>query len=198
MYSDFDDLPSVGWQSVGLHPWYLKSEYANALPLNLIRAAHFRNVLAIGECGLDNRCDTPKDLQRRVFIAQVELAKQIRKPLIIHCVRAFDELLSILGKYQVSVPVIFHGFRHSTMLAEKIMDQGYLLSFGRHLLMPSVAEVFRKLPADRVFLESDDSDVKIDDIYLAAAAIRRVDVESLSTDIGILFKQIFGPVTDLI
>jgi TatD DNase family protein len=198
LFSDFDQIPADGLFSVGLHPWYLEPNQAQALPDSLFRAAAVRNVLAIGECGLDTVCDTPMALQRAVFIRQIALANEVRKPLIIHCVRAFDEVLTILRKHRVSVPVVFHGFRQADRLAAKILDAGHYLSFGRHLLTPSVSEVFRKLPADRVFLETDDADIPIADIYDAAATIRGVDIPTLSNDICILFKLIFGPVTDQI
>jgi TatD DNase family protein len=192
----FDRIPSEGRYSVGLHPWYLQPEYAIELPAQLITAAKAGNVLAIGECGLDTRCDTPADLQRRAFIAQVELAKQVNKPLIIHCVRAFDELLSILRKCQVSTPVIFHGFRQSVDLAGRILSKGYMLSFGRHLLNEQVAEVFRKLPADRVFLETDQAQICISEVYAAAAACLHTDVDQLAIDIESRFRHIFGSIVE--
>jgi TatD DNase family protein len=198
LLADFDQIPEEGWYSIGLHPWHLQPDQAQALPDSLLRAAAARNVLAIGECGLDTVCDTPMALQRAVFILQIALANEIRKPLIIHCVRAFDEVLTILRKHRVSVPVIFHGFRKADRLAAKILDAGHYLSFGRHLLTPSVAEVFRKLPVDRVFLETDDTDIPIADIYEAAATIRGEDIPKMSNDICMLFKLIFGPVTDQI
>jgi TatD DNase family protein len=194
--TDFDRIPAEGWYSVGLHPWYLQADQAEAIPASLMQAAAARNVLAIGECGLDTRCDTPLDLQRKVFTRHIELAKSIAKPLIIHAVRAFDEVLSILKKLQVSVPVIFHGFNRSNILAERIIDEGYLLSFGRHLQKQPVAEVFRKLPADRVFLETDDAEIPIADIYAAAARIRGTDIESIAERINLNVKYIFGPVTE--
>lgn len=198
LLSEFDHIPSKGWYSVGLHPWYLQIDQINALPESFVVAAGLSNVLAIGECGLDRVCETQMDLQRTVFLRQMILANEVGKPLIIHSVRAFDEILSMLRKHRVSVPVIFHGFRQSDQMAMKILHAGHFLSFGRHLMLPSVAEVFRKLPADRVFLETDDADVSLIDIYSAAASIRGVDIESLRADIGSLFKQVFRPVTDLI
>ena len=198
MRSDFSRIPAQGCYSVGLHPWYLEVDQAEHLPVELLRAAGLRNVVAIGECGLDTRCDTPADLQRAVFIRQIELAQAVQKPLIIHCVRAFEEILTILRKRKVSVPVIFHGFRRSETLARKIIDDGHLLSFGVHLLMASVAEVFRKLPPDRVFLETDDAEISIAGIYAAAARIRGTDIEDIAAMIDLNVKHIFGPFTDLI
>ena len=195
--SDFDDLPVGGWYSVGLHPWYLKAEQTT-LPASLINAAQTPEVLAIGECGLDTRCPTPVALQRIIFIRQIELAHSIGKPLIIHCVRAFDEILAILKKLQVSIPVIFHGFNRSDVLAARIISEGYLLSFGRHLHNEAVAEVFRKLPLDRVFLETDDADVTIKEIYAVAAGIRGMAVNDIATRIDLNVKQVFGTFIDLI
>lgn len=138
------------------------------------------------------------DLQRVIFIRQVELAQSVGKPLIIHCVRAFDDILSILKKLRVSIPVIFHGFNRSDILAARIIADGYYLSFGRHLLTSNVAEVFRKLPTDRVFLETDDADVPIEEIYAAAARIRGMHIDDIATRINLNVKHIFGPFTDLI
>ena len=196
--SDFYDLPRGGCCSVGLHPWYLKAGESDQLPQALIHAAKSPHVLAIGECGLDTRCDTPMELQRWVFIRQIELACAVRKPLILHCVRAFDEALSILNKSKVSVPVMFHGFCRSEQLAQQIIGEGHLLSFGRHLLTNTVGEVFRKLPGDRVFLETDDAVIPISDIYAMAAEILGKDIGTLADDIEQRFKQIFRPDTDLI
>ena len=197
MRSDFSRIPAQGCYSVGLHPWYLEVDQAEHLPVELLRAAGLRNVVAIGECGLDTRCDTPADLQRAVFIRQIELAQAVQKPLIIHCVRAFEEILTILRKRKVSVPVMFHGFRRSEQLARKIIDDGHLLSFGVHLLTEPVAEVFRNLPPNRVFLETDDAEVPISHIYAAAANIWGTDIEGVAAGIEHQFQHIFGPVTDL-
>jgi TatD DNase family protein len=94
------------------------------------------------------------------------------------------------------VPVIFHGFCRSETIAQKIIDDGHMLSFGRHLHKHTVAEVFRKLPPDRVFLETDDAEIPISDIYAIAAEILGKDISTISVDIEHRFKQIFGPVTD--
>ena len=197
MRSDFSRIPAQGCYSVGLHPWYLEVDQEEHLPIELLRAAGLRNVVAIGECGLDTRCDPPADLQRAVFIRQIDLAQAVQNPLIIHCVRAFEEILTILRKRKVSVPVMFHGFRRSEALARKIIDDGHLLSFGVHLLMASVAEVFRNLPPNRVFLETDDAEVPISHIYAAAANIWGTDIEGVAAGIEHQFQHIFGPVTDL-
>jgi TatD DNase family protein len=195
--ADFDAIPTAGWYSAGLHPWYLKADQANH-PDGLIKAAHTSNVLAIGECGLDTLCITPAEIQRTIFIRQIELAVSVGKPLVIHCVRAFDEIMAILKKLRVSIPVIFHGFNRSDVQAARIIADGYMLSFGRHLLKATVAEVFRKLPTDRVFLETDDSDIPIEEIYAAAARIRGTDIDDIATRINLNVKHIFGPFTDLI
>ena len=75
------------------------------------------SVLAIGECGLDKACDTNFKLQQQVFTTQVNWANEIKKPLIIHCVRAYGEVLSLLQKNNNKVPVIFHGFNKNGAVA---------------------------------------------------------------------------------
>lgn len=191
--SGFDQVPAQGWYSVGLHPWHLLSGDGETVPATLLEAAHLPNVLAIGECGLDTRCVTPMDLQRRCFVQQIGLARDVGKPLIIHCVRAFEEVLLILRKQQVSVPVIFHGFRQGEAVAQRILGEGHRISFGRHLMNQKVAAVFRALPAERVFLETDDGDVPISSVYAAAAACRGMDIGMLADQIRSNLISDFGP-----
>jgi TatD DNase family protein len=152
------------------------------------------NVLAIGECGLDNVCDTPWEDQRNAFIPQVVLANKLRKPLIIHCVRAYDELEALLLQQRNNVPVIIHGFNRKQTIAGKLLESGYYLSFGRALMnegAPAQA-VFRNIPLDRFFLETDNSDISIKDIYIKAAEIKETSVDGIILQVQQNFKKVFA------
>ena len=92
--------------SVGIHPWK-----ASDLPISeLLSLANEKSVLAIGECGLDKICNTPLPLQINVFEKQIQLANLLHKPLVIHCVRAHDEVLSCLKKWEIHNRSFFMAF----------------------------------------------------------------------------------------
>lgn len=179
--------------SAGLHPWYLQ-EATLADELHRLRlAVQQPNVLAVGECGLDKITDTPFALQEKAFTAQVATANEHHKPLIIHCVRAFDELLHLLKRQHSIVPVIIHGFNKKAGIAQKLLDAGCYLSFGKALLASATAgEAFLQTPDACFFLETDDTDSSIQEIYSAAAALRKTTVETIISHTQNNFKKIFG------
>jgi TatD DNase family protein len=146
-------------------------------------ASNQKNVLAIGECGLDRICTTDFKLQERVFIEQILWANEIAKPLIIHCVKAHQESLILLKEYNRTSPVIFHGFNNKLETANKILEKGYYLSFGKHLFNPAIENIFSKISIEKIFLETDDSDIGIDAIYKQAAKIKNISTEQLSLQI---------------
>lgn len=190
--SGFTDPVGMAPVSMGLHPWYLTEGELEKDLGDLPAAASQPSVLAIGECGLDRVCDTPIPLQEAVFRRQLVLAERLRKPVIVHCVRAYEEVLRILREERVTVPVIFHGFRKDAALAESILASGHRLSFGRHLSQPQVAESFRSIPTERVFLETDDAEASIADVYALAANASGVDIPTLAAVLWANALSVFG------
>ena len=173
-----------------MHPWYL----SDAIDIDKLQKAAIQpNILAIGECGLDKVCATDWNLQIRAFAQQIELANKIGKPIIIHCVRAWEEVMATLKQHKVSVPVIFHGFNKSN-IASRLIDNGYYLSFGKALLSNGspAAEVISSIPANRYFLETDDSDISIADIYAAAATLRQTQPDDVILQLRHNFKTVFN------
>jgi TatD DNase family protein len=190
-YESFAALSTENFYTVGLHPWYL-NEHAEEAFEQLSISAKKKNVLAIGECGLDKVCDTDWSLQQVWYEKQITLAKSLNKPLIIHCVRAFEEVMAVLKNNQVTVPVIFHGFNKNAQLARRLIDQGYYLSFGKHLKNEGVREVLRSIPIERVFLETDDSTLSIAEVYSLAANALGISLESLAHHIEANVHSVFG------
>ena len=185
-------LPPAQPYSAGLHPWYLKeSTWRNELD-HLENLASDVNMLAIGECGLDRVTITNFELQQTAFADQVLLANEYQKPLIIHCVRAFPEVLSILAKHNNKVPVIFHGYQKNEALATTLLSEGHYLSFGKGLQRPSLTEVFRTVPLDKVFLETDDSSITIQEMYSLAANILSIPTETLAMKITNNLQRVFN------
>ncbi len=163
---------------MGLHPWHLEHHEQGLAELK--QAATLPHVLAIGECGLDRVCTTNWDLQTRVFSEQIMLAEKVQKPIIIHCVRAYAEVIQLLDWHRVSVPVIFHGFNKKGV-AERLVNKGYYLSFGAAILSDttSAAAALKTSLAGRFLLETDDSAKTIADIYNEAAIIRKTTIEDI-------------------
>jgi TatD DNase family protein len=87
---------------------------------------------------------------------------------------------------------VFHGFNKRTELANKILDQGYYLSFGKHLLMDAYDEVFKEIPLDKIFLETDDDSIAIETVYRKAAEIKQLDLVLLTEQISENYRMVFG------
>ena len=179
--------------SVGLHPWSLDSVDPGKAMESVELWAARPNVVAIGECGLDKLIATPLSLQSEFFLRHLAIAERVNKPLIVHCVRAHNELVRLLKSARHRVPVIVHGFNNNRQIATEMLKHGLMLSFGAPLLRPEapVREVLAMCPEDRFFLETDDGDVAIGEIYRAAAQCRRVDEEALSRQIRSNFVRCF-------
>jgi TatD DNase family protein len=186
---NFENIPAEGFFSAGMHPWYL-NDFTEEEFERLKSACLKENVLAVGECGLDKMCETDMALQQTWFAEQIKLANEINKPLVIHCVRAYEEVMHALK--DVRVPVIFHGYNKNENVAHKLLEHGYSLSFGKHLWSEHTAEVFKHCPKERFFLETDDSTHSIEEVYERAAMIRSVAVEEIQKQVMDNVEKIFG------
>ncbi len=186
-YAAFEQSGTVPCCSLGIHPRY--PEQASYAQLESFAAQ--RNVLAIGECGLDKLCDTEWSLQENIFREQIELANRLGKPLIIHCVRAYSECIHLLSA--AKVPVIFHGFNRNLRIAQMLLDQGFYLSVGAAVFNPAFEAVFTALPTDRLFFETDDrADLEIGTVYKRAAELKKIGVESLILQVKHNFQKVFN------
>ena len=186
---------SIPLCSVGIHPWYINEE---TLEQELALLEHYiklPQVAAVGECGLDKRIAVPFAIQQQVFEAQLHLAQQIQKPVIIHCVAAFQELIATIKKSKITVPIIIHGFSKNNTLAQQLLQQGYYLSFGKYLFQqPELAEVLAKVPQDRFFLETDTMETGIEAVYALAAECKKMSVDQLKSTLYCTFVSVFKPV----
>lgn len=157
--------------SLGIHPWkiYLEllSEHLRFIEENI----HFSVVKAVGECGLDKLTPTPWDLQLRAFQAQIEISEKYQKPLIIHVVKAIDELLAIRKEFQPSQAWVIHGFRGKPEQMEQLLSHGLYFSFG----IKYNEETLLRTPLDRFFLETDETTTSIRELYRSVAKLLRID-----------------------
>lgn len=135
--------------SMGIHPWHLSRSTDFS---QLAELCADPRVAAIGECGLDTLTDAPLPLQKEIFLRHIEISEQLRKPMIIHCVRAHEPLIAIYRDVSPSQPWIIHGFRQKPSIASRLMDSGLYLSIGPRFN----PETARMIPDDRLLIETDD------------------------------------------
>lgn len=180
---DFDE--TIPFYSIGIHPWYI-DETRLDLDLKIIEEKlKTQNCLAIGECGLDKRIEVPLDLQISVFKKQLTLAEKYKKPVVIHCVAAYQEIIEMKKKMNSTVPMIIHGFAKNSQVAEQLIAAGFYLSFGKYLLLnPDLETVFNKIPNDRFFLETDTIKEKIEQVYKVASEYKQLTDNELITIIS--------------
>lgn len=171
-------------RAVGIHPW--KAEGATLPNMESIAAAE-----AVGEIGLDKACAIDFALQEQLFAAQLDLAEQVAKPVVLHVVRAFEEVMRHLKGRQLPA-VIFHGFIGSKEQAARALQRGYYLSFGIHTeRSPKTIEALRSVPLDRLFVESDEERTPLATIYERVAALRGVSMEELQVATAANYTRIF-------
>ncbi len=192
LYKNFDAIETNSLYSVGLHPWFITEETWQQQFERVKEVCRLQNVVAVGEAGLDKVCTTDFALQQTVFAAHIQLANELGKPLIVHCVRAHAEALQLLKQQQMNVPVLFHGFTKSKELALQLMAQGYYLSFGHGLMKENLRAVLAVLPIEQVLLETDNSTASIEEIYKLAAAAFQIDEVSLSLQLQKNAAKVFG------
>lgn len=179
--------------SIGLHPWFLKENTWKQEIELLTEKVQLEPIKMIGECGLDKVCKTNWSLQLDVFNAQIKLANQFKKPLIIHCVRAFEEVVQQLKTEQNEMPVVFHGFHKGQVLAERLLQQGFYLSFGAALLTnENLQNVLSKLPFNRIFFETDNSSSSLKLIFECAAKLKSISLSELENQVVNNFNKIIN------
>lgn len=162
-----------GFFSVGIHPWYFSEDDWQSQWETVTKKVKYEHCAAIGECGLDRNVKYPLSLQKTIFERHILLSEEVKKPLIIHCVKAYSELISLKKKYQPQQPWILHGFNKNQAVATTLINENIKLSFGKSLLTNiTVQEVFKSIPEGSYFLETDDSGLDIAEIYQKAKQLR--------------------------
>ena len=157
---------------LGLHPWFV----AEAAPgwEDRLRARLEATGAGVGECGLDHaRRDAARDAQRTAFRTQVRLAKALGRPLALHAVAAWGDLLAVLeAEAPFPAGALVHGFSGSPEVAGRLQRLGLFLSFGGALLDPRrdrAVVALRAVAPDRRLLESDGA-ADLEAVLAAAAA----------------------------
>ena len=180
--------------SAGLHPWYVNSGSMKKHLDWVEQQADNPQVLAIGEIGFDKTIDVPWKDQEHAFERQLALAENRNKPVILHCVRSYNELLVYRNASNKKIPWIFHWFNASAEIAHELLLKNCYLSFG-HLLFHETSKAFRvfpEIPVSSIFFETDDASFTIQEISERAAFLKGLPLFSLMAQIHNNFKACFG------
>ncbi len=174
-------------RTVGIHPWD-----ADRIPIALLLPLD-ETAQAIGEIGLDFARAVPKEAQYAAFRAQLELARQYGLPVVLHCVRAFNETMREL-KTRPPRAAIFHGFIGSPEQARQAVAAGHYLSFGeRTFRSPRSIEAMRITPLSRLFFETDESETPIEELYERASQLLGIPKDLLIKSTLENYKKLFEP-----
>ena len=178
--------------SIGIHPWYIQEKNIDTELSFIAQQLQHKNCFALGECGLDKLSEIDYRLQLNVFKAQILLSEKHQKPLIIHCVKSFQEVLHLKKEIKPQQPWIIHGFNKNSQIAASLIKNGCFLSFGKSLLKnEKLQDAFKEISLNSIFLETDDSEIVIETVYKKAAEIKNVTIEEIKKNIHQNFNKIF-------
>lgn len=178
---------SQRYYSIGLHPWDIDSQWQKYMAV-VRRKAFSDDFLAVGETGIDKLCDAPISLQETIFREHIDISENCGKPLIIHCVKSFEKILSIRSEIKPKQSWIVHGFRGKPQQAEQLVKHGLYLSFGEHHNAESALIAYNN---KHLLIETDESSLGIDEIYSLVSKEINIDIEELKEYTTGFFRQIF-------
>ncbi|MGL1901929.1 MAG: TatD family hydrolase [Fibrobacterales bacterium] len=180
------EQPSSVTHSAGVHPWYIDTEFEEHLSL-LIRLLKNpeSGCLAVGETGLDRLASTEYDLQIKVFLNHVSIAKQFSSPIVIHSVKSTHQIMKEIVRNDTIPAWIFHWYSGSKEEMIQLLHYPVWFSYGKDIVLGHKKRIatLKATPLDRILFETDDWDGSIEEVYLSAA-------RHLSIDLGMLKRQI--------
>lgn len=182
-----DELSLYQPCSVGLHPWYVNPENYKDVIKKIKEIAQYKKVVAIGECGLDKICTTPFELQKEVFKEQIAISEEAEKPVIIHCVKSYNEIIALKKEIKPLQSWIIHGFRGKAETAKMLSTAGIIVSIGEKFN----PEIIQTISSENIFIESDESKCSIEEIYRNIADTWHITSHELQERVEKLYKKVF-------
>ncbi|WP_238590668.1 TatD family hydrolase [Chryseobacterium cucumeris] len=178
---NIEQIPPDFPYSIGIHPQDIDVNNLEQ-QFSWMKSMMFQNCFAIGECGLDSLVSIDQKIQEDVFLRQIMVANEVKKPMIIHCVRKFYEVISF--KKKAEQPMIIHGFNKKHQIAEDLLANNFYLSFGKAVLYNlSLQDILKNTPLDKLFLETDNEDFSIEELYDKVSEIKGISLEQLNEQI---------------
>lgn len=178
----FNEKIPFGLFSAGIHPQLANKDLTDQFEW-LEEISKHKNCVAIGECGLDGLIGIDDHIQEQIFERQITLANERNKTLIIHCVRRFSPLMHF--QKHSKVPMIVHGFNKRKTVGEALKKHEFYLSFGKSVLHHvNLQEFIKDFPLEKLFLESDDADFDLQELYQKVAELKGITLEKLQKKIA--------------
>ena len=192
--TDYPEVPAKTPFSIGLHPWHLEAESDSGTITILQKAVSLPNVLAIGETGLDKAIKASPGLQEKRFRMHVHVSEEHKKPLIIHCVKAFNEIMGLKKDLKPFSPWIIHGYQGSEQLTQELIRDGFCVSVNERIMKyPEKSKnMFQEVPLDRLFLESDEYETHISALYEFVAECYGMETKVFKEIMVKNFFAVFG------
>lgn len=180
--------------TAGFHPWHLDN-YDERAMINLLHDLSDRpQIIGIGECGIDLTIGIDQEKQERIFLKQAGIAEIVKKPLIIHCVKAYNEMIRLRKQMNALVPWILHGYAAKPQITKQLIKHDFYFSFGTALLndKQKASNSLKIISPAKLFFETDESEVSVSEIYFFAAKILKMDVEILKEQVSENYRKVFG------
>ncbi|MEI7831325.1 MAG: TatD family hydrolase [Prolixibacteraceae bacterium] len=173
----------TGAYSAGLHPWFADHYSPQEINLILEQIAGDQNLIALGETGLDKICSIPMQVQQEIFEIHLKKAVEYNKPVVLHCVKAWEELIEMTSGFPNAK--ILHGYNGTTELTKRLLNHNFLFSIGTAILNPKakIQIAIRIIPISSLFCETDTYEIPIHDIYAAIGRNISVKEEQLIEDV---------------
>lgn len=186
-----NDIEPENIFSAGIHPWHILINNTDLLFKKLDKYLIKKNIVAIGEIGLDRVCDISFEKQKFFFEKQLQIAEKNNLPVILHSVKTYSDLLFFRKKYK-KVEWIVHDYNGNKQISESFIDKKIYFSFGKNFMRNrNLKQIIKQLPLNSIFFETDDTDYKINTIYEQAAKCLNIEIEQLQKIILNNFKRIF-------
>jgi TatD DNase family protein len=179
--------------SYGIHPWQLETQKKDALIAVFEQEIASNVFVAIGETGIDKARKISLELQTEVFEYQIHIAKQKQLPVILHVVKAIDEIVQSVSKIKPNVPMILHAFNGTKEQIALLSKKGFYFSVGSAINNPDskIAIALKTIPKDRLFFETDTNRQDIALVYTKAAELLNMPFETLQQTVFENFKRCF-------
>lgn len=173
---------------VGLHPWHTDGSGSD---LESQFTPYLERMVALGEIGLDRSIQVPIKKQAELFVAQLKIAQRHHLPVVIHCVKAYSDILAVMPAYK-ELTYIFHGFYANEQILKSLLPYNSYFSMGiRELQRPKGAALIRSIPINRLFLETDESRTAIEDVYNTASEATGIDITELREQLYNNYTHLF-------
>lgn len=162
----------------GLHPWNLKTtnNQLDAFKEKFKSIIKHQSLIGFGEIGLDKIHNETYEVQKKIFSEILKWKEDIAPyfPLVLHCVRAFSDILNLLKLHQPKCSVIFHDYNGNSEITRELLKYKVYFSLGQQLFQSNskLIQGIQDIPLEKILIETDDHQRSIQDVYLRLKELR--------------------------